>query len=43
MDQIPTSLKPTPHGMFAYYGNTNCGVFEGGIQNLKDFWLKIQL
>ena len=23
------------------YGNTGCGVFKGGIQNLKGFWLKI--
>ena len=23
------------------YGNTGCGVFKGGIQNLKLFWLKI--
>ena len=22
-------------------GNTGCGVFKGGMQNLKDFWLKI--
>jgi hypothetical protein len=24
-----------------YYGNTGSGVFKGGIQNLKGFWLKI--
>ena len=24
------------------YGNTGCGVFKGGIQNLKGFWLKIK-
>ena len=24
-----------------YYGNTGCGVFKGGIQNWKVFWLKI--
>ena len=23
------------------YGNTGCGGFNGGIQNLKGFWLKI--
>ena len=23
------------------YGNTGCGVFKGGIQNLKGLWLKI--
>ena len=23
------------------YGNTGCGVFKGGIQNKKGFWLKI--
>ena len=23
------------------YGNTGCGVFKGGIQNYKCFWLKI--
>ena len=23
------------------YENTGCGVFKGGIQNQKDFWLKI--
>ena len=23
------------------YGNTGCGVFKGGIQNQKGFWLKI--
>ena len=23
------------------YGNTGCGVFEGGIQDYKDFWLNI--
>ena len=23
------------------YGNTDCGVFKGGIQNEKGFWLKI--
>ena len=22
------------------YGNTGCGVFKGGIQNQKSFWLK---
>ena len=22
------------------YGNTGCGVFKGGIQNWKEFWLK---
>ena len=25
------------------YGNTCCGVFNGGIQNLKGFWLKINI
>ena len=24
-----------------YYGNTGCGVFKEGMQNWKDFWLKI--
>ena len=24
-----------------YYANTGCGVFKGGIQNQKGFWLKI--
>jgi hypothetical protein len=23
------------------YGNTGCGVFKGGIQNKKGFWLRI--
>ena len=23
------------------YGNTGCGFFKEGVQNLKDFWLKI--
>ena len=26
---------------YVYYGNTGCGVFKEGIQNWKDFWLKI--
>ena len=25
-----------------HYGNTGCGVFKGGIQNWKGFWLKKQ-
>jgi hypothetical protein len=25
---------------FVRYGNTGCGVFKGGIQTFKDFWLK---
>jgi hypothetical protein len=25
------------------YGNTGCGVFKGGIQNKKGFWLRINL
>ena len=29
-----------PHGLL-HYGNTGCGVFKGGIQNYKGFWLKI--
>ena len=28
-------------GHHACYGNTGCGVFKRGIQNKKDFWLKI--
>ena len=27
----------------AQYGNTGCGVFKGGIQNQKGFWLKINI
>jgi hypothetical protein len=27
--------------MYSYCGNTGCGVFKGGIQNYKGFWLKI--
>jgi hypothetical protein len=26
---------------FTHNGNTGCGVLKGGIQNYKDFWLKI--
>ena len=26
-----------------YYGNLGCRVFKGKIQNLKDFWLKINI
>ena len=26
---------------YEQYGNTGCGVFKKGIQNQKDFWLKI--
>ena len=30
-----------PHPFITfYYGNTGCGVFKGGIQNYKGFWLK---
>ena len=29
--------------MIAWYGNIGCRVFKGGIQNLKDFWLKINI
>ena len=27
--------------LYQHYGNTSCGVFKGGIQNYKSFWLKI--
>ena len=26
---------------YGKYGNTGCGFLKGGIQNEKDFWLKI--
>ena len=32
---------PVVNIKYINYGNTGCGVFKGGIQNLKDFWLKI--
>ena len=35
------SATKTGKILIVYYGNTGCGVFKGGIQNQKGFWLKI--
>ena len=35
------TLGPKPSLDFLYYGNTGCGVFKRGIQNWKDFCLRI--
>ena len=28
---------------YGHYGNTGCGVFKGGVQNKKDFCLRINM
>ena len=30
-------------GRYARYGNTGCGVFKRGVQNYKDFCLRINI
>ena len=40
---IRTALKTKNLFVCGNYGNTGCGVFKGGIQNQKSFWLKINI
>ena len=40
-NSLATTFFDSVH-IIGYHGNTVCGVFKRGIQNLKGFWLKIK-
>ena len=42
-EETPKNVLENLKPVSPQYGNTGYGVFEGGVQNWKDFWLKINI